>query len=210
MKFNLLKTVAITVMTALIATSASANDFVNVGVELLSNENGQQTTTADVAWRKGKLSGYSFFDDTSNGFSLNNNAVNLDLANIDQIGTVFAATEFGTGTPGSQFKAGLGVATGKVPGTKFVTATYFPYASGADVDQIRVVWATKDLEVGKLNFFSTGFYRLKSDAPDIYQPRLQMSHDDIPGVSVGVEFEGFGKDAPAAAMVRLEPFKLFK
>ena len=181
---------------------------------LLTAESGNYLSRVHYAWKAGeRLSGYGNVSRGENDGRLWFSANFVDIALTDWLYVGPEMGVIGPEIPGKAYEIhfwaqiGIGVRAEKIPALGkafvFLKPTYYWGVKGpAGVNQLKIAWLTKKLELGRFNFWSQGFYRFRESAPDVGQPQFLASHDRWPWLAAGFEPDIFDGRANLRAGVK--------
>ncbi len=146
------------------------------------------TVTPEYLWKGENCGGLSFVDLYEDSRFFTNNVI--DCAVSDNF---FVGTELSANNRGETAKLGIGRSF-SVPGMKVFRVTAYPgvWSEFGDQPQVKFVWLTNDWQLtDTLAMYSTGFFRARKDAPDLYQPQVWLKKEGI-NFQLGCEVLGVG------------------
>jgi len=173
--------------------------------------------TSQYSWRWGsQLSGFGFAD-TFDGGWFTNHAV--DLVPVARASFLGVSSEQGAGPAGPFWKVGPKVDVGGLPlagGSlgrpfQFLTASYYSRLAGATgPNELKLVWQTKPLELGRdWQLVTGGFYRILGtpwgSRPNLGQPQIWFRNKGWPRWRFLVEIAIAGRDLEVSTGLAFAP-----
>ena len=175
---------------------------VSGAVMIFQGQNDSTVVTGEYSWQIGDIGGFGFVDKNLDGSGhFTNHEIRATVT-----GPIFVLAEAGH-HPGGDFQlVGAGVRLGQLPvvrdGFRFLNVSA-EKSFGANADQVKVVWMTEDLGIDdSVKIYSSGFVRIRKNAPDVAQPQGWLKVDGLP-FEVGGELDVFGNNKNMEVGVKL-------